>query len=132
MKVTWYISWKKIIDFGFTGVETLQTICLVDLKSFVFKKKLKFFKELNMSGISGFSFWAIERIRKEGNGVIFRRPHFSGKRIREMLFHKSELILQLQTSKSCIWIEISLAMKVKTLYQLITSIQIIKTIVRIN
>ena len=64
MKVTWYISWKKVTDFGFTGVQTLQTIYLVYLKSFVFKT----FKELNMSGISGFSFSAKEPIRKDGNG----------------------------------------------------------------
>ena len=49
-----------------------------------------------MSGISGFSFWAIEPIRKDGNGGKLRKSHFSGKRINvsEMLFHESELILK--------------------------------------
>ena len=101
MKVMWYISWKKITDFGFTGVQTLQTIYLVYLKSFVFKKtqnfqRIKYVWHLNMSGISGFLFWAIEPIRTYGNGGKLRKSHFSGKRISvsEMLFHESELILK--------------------------------------
>ena len=89
----WCISWKKRIDFGFAGLQTFQTICWVYLESFVFKK-VKIFKELNMSDIFGFSFWAIQLIRKDGNGGKFRKSHFNGKRISEMIFHESELILK--------------------------------------
>ena len=66
MKVTCYISWNKIIEFGFTGVQTPQSIYLVYLKSFVFKKT-QIFKELNMSDISGFSIWAMEPIQEDRN-----------------------------------------------------------------
>ena len=95
MKVMWYISW------------TLYYLVLLNFKPF--KPSIwyiyKIFKELNMSGIFRFSFWAIEPIRKDKNGGKFRKPHFSGKRINEMLFHGSELILQLQNFQCCIWIE---------------------------
>ena len=60
----------------------------------MFSNKIKVFKELNMSGISGFSFWAIEPIHKDGNGGKLRKPYFSGKRISEMLLKESELILK--------------------------------------
>ena len=50
-----------------------------------------------MFGISGFSFWAIEAIRKYRNGGKLRKPHFSGKRISQMLFHESEMILKIMT-----------------------------------
>ena len=78
MKVICYISWKKLIH-----------LVLLEFKPF--KPSIwyiyKIFKESNMSGISGFSFWAIQPIRKDENGEKFRKPHFSGKRITEMLFH---------------------------------------------
>ena len=39
-----------------------------------------------ISGISGFSFWVIELIRKDGSGGIFRKLYFSGNYISGMLF----------------------------------------------
>ena len=39
-----------------------------------------------ISGISGFSFWVIELIRKDGSGGIFRKLHLSGKQTTGILF----------------------------------------------
>ena len=90
MKVTCYISWNKIIEFGFTGVQTPQTIYLVYLKSFVFKKPQNFqrIKYVRHFWVFDLSYRANSRIQK------LRKPHFSGKQISEMIFHESELILK--------------------------------------
>ena len=89
----WYISWKKITEFGFTRVPTLPTIHLVYLKSFVFRKNQNFQRTKYVR-----HFWVFvlsyRPIWKDGNGGKFRRPYFSSKRIAEMLFHESELILK--------------------------------------
>ena len=50
------------------------------------KKKINIFKELIISGVSGFPFWVIEPIRKDENGGIFRKLLFGGKQIGGMLF----------------------------------------------
>ena len=86
----WYISWKEITDFGFTGVQTLQTIYLVYLKSFVFKKTQNFqrIKYVRHFWVFDLSYGANSRRQK------LRKPHFSGKQISEMIFHESELILK--------------------------------------
>ena len=90
MKVTCYISWNKIIEFGFTGVQTSQTIYLVYLKSLVFEKTQNFqrTKYLRHFWVFDLSYGANSRRQK------LRKPHFSGKQISEMIFHESELILK--------------------------------------
>lgn len=60
MKVTWHISWKKLIHFGLTWVQILQTIYLAYLGSF-------------------------SELDKE-NSKKCRKPYFSGKGISKMLF----------------------------------------------
>ena len=91
--VVYYL--KEINSFGFTGVQTLQTIYLVYLQNFVFKKSQNF-QRIKSVRHSEFSLLASEPIRIDENGGKFRKPTFSGKRISEMLFHGSDLILQLQ------------------------------------
>ena len=90
MKVTCYISWNKIIEFGFTGVQTSQTIYLVYLKSLVFEKTQNFqrTKYVRHFWVFDLSYGANSRRQK------LRKPHFSGKQISEMIFHESELILK--------------------------------------
>ena len=84
MKVTWYISWKKIIDFGFTGVQTRQTIYLVYLKKFRFQTKSQNFQRIKYVQ----HFWVfIQSYRANSKRQKPRKPHLSGKRISEMLFH---------------------------------------------
>ena len=95
MKVIWYISWKKLIHLVLLEFKPFKPSIWYNYK-ILFPKIINIFKELNMSGISRFSFWAIEPIRKDGGGGKFRKPHFNGKRITEMLFHGPELILKLQ------------------------------------
>ena len=50
------------------------------------KNKNIFFKDLKYSGVSRFSFWAIEAIRKDGNNGKFTKPPFSGKLMSRVLF----------------------------------------------
>ena len=40
--------------------------------------KIQGFQDSKITGVSGFSFWAIEPIQKDGNDGKFRKPHFSG------------------------------------------------------
>ena len=95
MKVTWYISWKKLIHLVLLEFRPFKPSIWYIYK-ILFSKKVKIFKELKVSGISEFSLLASEPIRIDENSEKFRKPTFSGKRISEMLFHWSDLILQLQ------------------------------------
>ena len=90
MKVTCYISWNKIIEFGFTGVQTSQTIYLVYLKSLVFEKTQNFQRTKYVR-----HFWVFDlSYRANSRRQKLRKPHFSGKQISEMIFHESEMILK--------------------------------------
>ena len=95
MKVTWYISWKKLIHLVLLEFRPFKPSIWYIYK-ILFSKKVKIFKELKVPGISEFSLWASEPIRIDENGGKFRKPTFSGKWISEMLFHGSDLILHLQ------------------------------------
>ena len=61
---------------GLCGIQTLKIICMSYLGQ-VFDSLTS--KGLKISGVSGFLFWAIEPIRKDGNGGKFEKPHFRGK-----------------------------------------------------
>ena len=90
MKVTCYISWNKIIEFGFTGVQTSQTIYLVYLKSLVFEKTQNFQRTKYVR-----HFWVFDlSYRANSRRQKLRKPHFSGKQTSEMIFHESEMILK--------------------------------------
>ena len=60
-------------------------------------QKPKVFKGLKVSGISGFSFWAIEPIWKDKNGRTFTKTHFRGNRRVECYFHGSKLIIWMKS-----------------------------------
>ena len=90
MKVTCYISWNKIIEFGFTGIQTSQTIYLVYLKSLVFEKTQNFQRTKYVR-----HFWVFDlSYRAKSRRQKLRKPHFSCKQISEMIFHESEMILK--------------------------------------
>ena len=45
----------------------------------VWQRIFKAYKDLNISGVSGFWFWAIESIREDGNDRKCKKPHSSDK-----------------------------------------------------
>ena len=81
MNVTWRISLKKLVYLGFVAIQAVKIIFLTyQGRVFqIWKRKYKVFKDLKISGVSGFSFWATEPIGKDGNDGKFRKPRFSGK-----------------------------------------------------
>ena len=71
---------------GLIKIQTLKIIFLAYVGT-VFKqstKKSKVLKDLKKSGVSGFSFWAVEPSRKDGKRL--RKPHSSGQLISGVLF----------------------------------------------
>ena len=76
-----YASWKKLIHLVLLQFKPFKP-SIWYIYTILFSK-IKIFKELNMPGISGFSFWAIEP--KDEKGGKFRKPHFSGKWISETI-----------------------------------------------
>ena len=78
MNVAWRISFTKLISLGRVAVLAVQTIKIVflaypDRVLQIWKRKHKFFKDLKILGVSGFSFWAIEPIRKDRNNGKFTK-----------------------------------------------------------
>ena len=73
---------------GLIEIQSLNNIVLAYVNR-VFeslKKKINVFKELIISGVSGFYFWVIEPIRKDRNRGIFRKLHLSRKQTAGILF----------------------------------------------
>ena len=72
-----FFSWGEGV---LCGIQTLKIIYMSYLGKVLesLKKKFKIFKDLKFSGVSGFSFRAIEPTRKVGNDGKFRKPNFNG------------------------------------------------------
>ena len=66
---------------GLIGVETSKVIVLAYVIESLraWQRKLKVFKDLHFSEVSGFLFWAIDPPQKDENDGKFKNPHFSGK-----------------------------------------------------
>ena len=75
MNVAWRISFTKLISLGRVAVQTIKIVFLAypDRVLQIWKRKYKFFKDLKIPGVSGFSFWAIEPIRKDRNNGKFTK-----------------------------------------------------------
>ena len=78
--------WRVVylVYWDLNAVQTVKINSLTSGRSVIenLEKELK----LKVSGVFGFSFSAIEPIRKDGKDRVFRKVHFCGKVINELLF----------------------------------------------
>ena len=72
-----FFSWG---DGVLCGIQTLKIIYMSYLGKVLesLTKKIENFQRFKFSGVSGFSFRAIEPTRKVGNDEKFRKPNFNG------------------------------------------------------
>ena len=103
----------KLVYLGLVEVHTVKIIFLTYVGR-VFenlrKRKYKILNDLRTFSLSGFLFWAMEPIQKDGNDGKLRQVDFSGKKMNGALFSwiKTDPFYA-KFPKSLIWTDIFLA-----------------------
>ena len=95
MKIRQITSLWKLVYLGLVEVQTVKIIVLAygGRVSERLTKKFKVFKGSKISGVSVFSSWAIESIRKDRNSKNFTKPCFSSKYMSGCYFRWSKPII---------------------------------------
>ena len=71
MTLTWSNSLGKVCFLGLRGIQVLK-VTYISCLGKVFESLTN---KIQISGVSGFSFWAIEPIWKAGNNGKFKKPY---------------------------------------------------------